>query len=157
MLRDESSVWYWWWGKSIKLVLFTRFWLIWIFILCSRYAFQIVLQTRELLRTLPSLVDINVPDGKNFTVCGDVHGQVIKIFWLFHFPLHLFHVFHYDSTGTLLMACCHLPWLILTTRGSSLTGFGSYGSNSYTSILIYLPTFLKILSVFCFRSKLKCL
>lgn len=27
---------------------------------------------------LPSLVDITVPDGKHFTVCGDVHGQVIK-------------------------------------------------------------------------------
>ncbi|KAL1300556.1 hypothetical protein AAHE18_18G190900 [Arachis hypogaea] len=36
------------------------------------YAFQIVLQTREMLKALPSLVDINVPDGKHFTVCGDV-------------------------------------------------------------------------------------
>ncbi|KAF5796269.1 putative protein-serine/threonine phosphatase [Helianthus annuus] len=27
---------------------------------------------------LPSLVDINVPDGKHFAVCGDVHGQVIQ-------------------------------------------------------------------------------
>ena len=45
--------------------------------LCYRYAFQIVLQTRELLRALPSLVDINIPDGKHFTVCGDVHGQVV--------------------------------------------------------------------------------
>ncbi|KAL1294242.1 serine/threonine-protein phosphatase 5-like [Arachis ipaensis] len=38
----------------------------------KRYAFQIVLQTREMLKALPSLVDINVPDGKHFTVCGDV-------------------------------------------------------------------------------------
>ena len=45
--------------------------------LCYRYAFQIVLQTRDLLRALPSLVDINIPDGKHFTVCGDVHGQVV--------------------------------------------------------------------------------
>jgi len=34
------------------------------------------LQTREALQALPSLVDIHVPDGKHFTVCGDVHGQV---------------------------------------------------------------------------------
>jgi len=47
-----------------------------VFFLSFRYAFQIVLQTRELLRSLPSLVDITVPDGKHFTVCGDVHGQV---------------------------------------------------------------------------------
>ncbi|KAJ7960702.1 Serine/threonine-protein phosphatase [Quillaja saponaria] len=41
----------------------------------KRYAFQIVLQTREILHALPSLVDIKVLDGKHFTVCGDVHGQ----------------------------------------------------------------------------------
>lgn len=31
----------------------------------------------EMLRALPSLVDIKIPDGKHFTVCGDVHGQVV--------------------------------------------------------------------------------
>ncbi|RDX92625.1 Serine/threonine-protein phosphatase 5 [Mucuna pruriens] len=45
----------------------------------KRYAFQIVLQAREMLQALPSLVDIHVPDGKHFTVCGDVHGQVIGL------------------------------------------------------------------------------
>ncbi|RVW98662.1 Serine/threonine-protein phosphatase 5 [Vitis vinifera] len=45
----------------------------------KRYAFQIVLQTREMLRALPSLVDINVPNNSHFTVCGDVHGQVIAL------------------------------------------------------------------------------
>lgn len=44
--------------------------------ICYRYAFQIVLQTRDMLRALPSLVDIHIPDGSHFTVCGDVHGQV---------------------------------------------------------------------------------
>ena len=29
-----------------------------------------------MLRALPSLVDITVPEGNHFTVCGDVHGQV---------------------------------------------------------------------------------
>ncbi|WCJ24823.1 Serine/threonine-protein phosphatase 5 [Euphorbia peplus] len=42
----------------------------------KRYAFQIVVQTRDMLRSLPSLVDISVPNGKHFTVCGDVHGQL---------------------------------------------------------------------------------
>ncbi|OMO60872.1 Tetratricopeptide TPR-1 [Corchorus olitorius] len=46
----------------------------------KRYAFQIVLQTREMLRAQPSLVDINVPDGSHFTVCGDVHGQIFQIY-----------------------------------------------------------------------------
>lgn len=41
----------------------------------KRFAFQILLQARELFRNLPSLVDIDIPDDKHFTVCGDVHGQ----------------------------------------------------------------------------------
>ncbi|XP_027340580.1 serine/threonine-protein phosphatase 5 isoform X1 [Abrus precatorius] len=49
----------------------------------KRYAFQIVLQTREMLQALPSLVDINVPDGKHFTVCGDVHGQYYDLLNIF--------------------------------------------------------------------------
>ncbi|CAL0309730.1 unnamed protein product [Lupinus luteus] len=49
----------------------------------TRYAYQIVLQTRERLQALPSLVDINVPDGKHFTVCGDVHGQFYDLLNIF--------------------------------------------------------------------------
>ncbi|KAF9589155.1 hypothetical protein IFM89_019471, partial [Coptis chinensis] len=48
-----------------------------------RYACQIVLQTREILRALPSLVDVNVPDGNHFTVCGDVHGQFYDLLNIF--------------------------------------------------------------------------
>ncbi|XP_023736451.1 serine/threonine-protein phosphatase 5 isoform X1 [Lactuca sativa] len=49
----------------------------------KRYAFQIVLQTREILMALPSLVDINVPNEKHFTVCGDVHGQFFDLINIF--------------------------------------------------------------------------
>ncbi|XP_073284033.1 serine/threonine-protein phosphatase 5-like isoform X2 [Primulina huaijiensis] len=49
----------------------------------KRYAFQIVLQLREMLLASPSLVDINVPDGKHFTVCGDVHGQFYDLMNIF--------------------------------------------------------------------------
>eukprot|EP00261_Vitis_vinifera_P037930 XP_019079173.1 PREDICTED: serine/threonine-protein phosphatase 5 isoform X3 [Vitis vinifera] len=49
----------------------------------KRYAFQIVLQTREMLRALPSLVDINVPNNSHFTVCGDVHGQFYDLLNIF--------------------------------------------------------------------------
>ncbi|KAK4758878.1 hypothetical protein SAY87_020179 [Trapa incisa] len=49
----------------------------------KRYAFQIVLQMREMLRGLPSLVDIHVPDGKHLTVCGDVHGQFYDLLNIF--------------------------------------------------------------------------
>ncbi|KEH33779.1 serine/threonine-protein phosphatase 5 isoform X1 [Medicago truncatula] len=49
----------------------------------KRYAFQIVLQTKEMLQALPSLVDITVPHGKHFTVCGDVHGQFYDLLNIF--------------------------------------------------------------------------
>ncbi|GAB2274683.1 Serine/threonine-protein phosphatase 5 [Dionaea muscipula] len=49
----------------------------------KRYAFQIVLQARDLLRSLPSLVDVTVPGGKHFTVCGDVHGQFYDLLNIF--------------------------------------------------------------------------
>jgi serine/threonine-protein phosphatase 5 len=49
----------------------------------KRYAFQIVLQMREILRALPSLVEIKIPDGKHFTVCGDVHGQFYDLLNIF--------------------------------------------------------------------------
>ncbi|XP_010525309.1 PREDICTED: serine/threonine-protein phosphatase 5 isoform X2 [Tarenaya hassleriana] len=49
----------------------------------KRYAYQIVLQMRQILCALPSLVDINVPDGKHFTVCGDVHGQFYDLLNIF--------------------------------------------------------------------------
>ncbi|KAI3996895.1 hypothetical protein MKX01_021171 [Papaver californicum] len=48
-----------------------------------RYAYQIVLQTREMLRALPSLVDISIAEGKHFTVCGDVHGQFYDLLNIF--------------------------------------------------------------------------
>jgi serine/threonine-protein phosphatase 5 len=44
--------------------------------LLYRYAYQIVLQAREMLKAMPSLVDVTVPDSHHFTICGDVHGQV---------------------------------------------------------------------------------
>jgi len=32
-------------------------------------------QIQQFLLKTPTLIDINVPEGKNFTVCGDTHGQ----------------------------------------------------------------------------------
>jgi len=44
-----------------------------------------VLQTKKILKALPSLVDITVPHGKHITVCGDVHGQVIGIYLVYYY------------------------------------------------------------------------
>lgn len=49
----------------------------------KRYAFQILLQVRDLLRATPSLVEIPVPDSSHFTVCGDIHGQYYDLLNIF--------------------------------------------------------------------------
>lgn len=54
-----------------------------------RFAFQIILECQELLKSLPSLVHIQVPKDSHFTVCGDVHGQyydLMNIFELNNLP-----------------------------------------------------------------------
>ena len=52
----------------------------------TRYAFEILLQMKAILKATPTLMDIPVPDGTHFTVCGDVHGQVCACV-----VLHLMH------------------------------------------------------------------
>ncbi|XP_021274195.1 serine/threonine-protein phosphatase 5 isoform X1 [Herrania umbratica] len=98
----------------------------------KRYAFQIVLQTREMLRAQLSLVDINVPDGSHFTVCGDVHGQfydLINIFELNGLPSeenpYLFNgdfvdrgSFSVEVILTLFAFKCMCPSAIYLARGN---------------------------------------
>ncbi|KAL3849115.1 hypothetical protein ACJIZ3_010997 [Penstemon smallii] len=98
----------------------------------KRYAYQIVLQIRDLLRALPSLVDINVPNGKHFTVCGDVHGQfydLINIFELNGLPAednpYLFNgdfvdrgSFSLEVILTLFAFKCMSPSAIYLARGN---------------------------------------
>lgn len=41
----------------------------------KKFAFAIILEAEKLFRNLPTLVDIDIPDKKKFTVIGDIHGQ----------------------------------------------------------------------------------
>ena len=47
--------------------------------IASRYAFEILMQAKDVLEPLPSVVDVPVPNGAHFTVCGDVHGQFFDL------------------------------------------------------------------------------
>ncbi|CAF0831245.1 unnamed protein product [Didymodactylos carnosus] len=49
----------------------------------KRFAYQILLQILTLFKTLPSLIEINVPPKKKFTICGDVHGQFYDLLNIF--------------------------------------------------------------------------
>jgi len=48
-----------------------------------RFVFQIVLEARKQFRSLPSLVDVDIPSDRHFTVCGDVHGQYYDLLNIF--------------------------------------------------------------------------
>jgi serine/threonine-protein phosphatase 5 len=48
-----------------------------------KYVHRLVLDAIALMHKLPSLVDVSIPDGGEFTVCGDVHGQFYDVLNMF--------------------------------------------------------------------------
>jgi len=44
-----------------------------------RYAYEILLQTKSILEKVPSVIDVDIPEGKHITVCGDIHGQFFDL------------------------------------------------------------------------------
>jgi len=48
-----------------------------------RYAFQILLDILKFFSSQPSLVDVSIPEGSKFTVCGDIHGQFYDLMNIF--------------------------------------------------------------------------
>lgn len=51
--------------------------------LAPKYAYRVMLEAIALFKTLPPLVDIDVPENTHFTVCGDVHGQFYDLLNIF--------------------------------------------------------------------------
>lgn len=49
----------------------------------KRYAYQILISIKELFSTLPSLVEIEIPENRQLTVCGDIHGQFYDLLNIF--------------------------------------------------------------------------
>jgi len=52
-------------------------------LLHKKYVYKIVLDVITLFKTLPNLVEIDIPKNEHFTVCGDVHGQFFDVLNIF--------------------------------------------------------------------------
>ena len=52
-------------------------------LLHKRFAFELVLGVKALLESLPTIVEVTIPDGSHITVCGDVHGQFYDLCHIF--------------------------------------------------------------------------
>jgi len=53
-------------------------------VLHKKYLWIILLKIKEILKALPTLVDVEVPKGKEITVCGDTHGQYYDLLNIFN-------------------------------------------------------------------------
>nr|CAB3265115.1 serine/threonine-protein phosphatase 5 [Phallusia mammillata] len=49
----------------------------------KRYAYQMLLEIKDILSKLPSLVDVTVEKDNKLTVCGDIHGQYYDLCHIF--------------------------------------------------------------------------
>jgi len=48
-----------------------------------KFAFQILLDILKYFSSQPSLVEVAIPEGSKFTVCGDIHGQFFDLMNIF--------------------------------------------------------------------------
>jgi len=53
-------------------------------VLHKKYLWILLLKVKDVLKALPTLVDVEVPKGKEITVCGDTHGQYYDVLNIFN-------------------------------------------------------------------------
>lgn len=49
----------------------------------KKYAYQMLLDVKQIFQSQPSLVDIKIEEDRHFTVCGDIHGQFYDLLNIF--------------------------------------------------------------------------
>jgi serine/threonine-protein phosphatase 5 len=98
-------------------------------VLHKKYLWQILKRVKEILKALPTLVDVEVPKGKEITVCGDTHGQyydLLSIFAQNGYPSdenpYLFNGDFVDrGSFSVEVIVCLLAWKACSPNGMHLT------------------------------------
>jgi len=49
----------------------------------KKFLWMLLLKAKDILKALPTVVDVEVPAGKEITVCGDTHGQYYDVLNIF--------------------------------------------------------------------------
>ena len=47
------------------------------------FLLQILVDVKKYFESQPSLIDVDVPEGRKFTICGDIHGQFYDLMNVF--------------------------------------------------------------------------
>jgi serine/threonine-protein phosphatase 5 len=53
-------------------------------VLNKKYLWILLMKIEKILKALPTLVEVDVPSDKEFTVCGDTHGQYYDLLNIFN-------------------------------------------------------------------------
>ncbi|KAG8195712.1 hypothetical protein JTE90_002975 [Oedothorax gibbosus] len=48
-----------------------------------KYAYQMLLDVKDLFQKMPTMIDVTIPKENKFTVCGDIHGQYYDLLNIF--------------------------------------------------------------------------
>jgi serine/threonine-protein phosphatase 5 len=95
----------------------------------KKYLWTLLIKVRNILKALPTLVDVEVPNGKEITVCGDTHGQyydVLNIFSINGYPSadnpYLFNGDFVDrGSFSVEVITCFLAWKVADPNCMHLT------------------------------------
>ena len=82
----------------------------------DRYALQILLQARNILKAEKPVVDISVPEGKHVTVCGDVRclSALLRLHAHTHTHIHT-HTHTHTHTHLCMCVCVYIYVMYVCT------------------------------------------
>jgi serine/threonine-protein phosphatase 5 len=95
----------------------------------KKYLWSLMFKLKEILKPLPALVDVEIPAGKEITICGDTHGQyydLLNIFKLNGYPSeenpYLFNGDFVDrGSFSVEVIICLIAWKVFNPKCMHLT------------------------------------